>query len=237
MARPVRLRSSSHLHETVQDCKTTFVMFYSTRNVSVQGFTSIYNSLCARYSTPSTAFTKIPKEDSPELRDECGVPRDSVLELVIFKNGRKTDVIDIKDSVALERCVEHHARPSPRSEARLQLCCDHHGASVNVRGQARARPPRTRSPERLAPRARQVPLRIDPHCAAHIGPNQTVPANVTYRYSRHGRIHENPAQLVYRGQDGRPRRARSVHITRDGNRRPETTYLDWSGPLAIERTL
>lgn len=232
MSRPVRLRSTSHLRQTLQDYETTFVMFFSENHASVPQFTSIYNSLCARHSTPKTAFTKVVKEHFPELRDQCGVARESALTLIIFKNGENVGVVDIQDSLSLERCIERNVRP--RYEVRPQLCCDDQRTSSRVRSRSRTLS-RERSPKRRIPRV--VPLRIDPQSAARVGPNQTMPANMTYRRPHRDHVHEHPAGLVYRGRDGRPRRARSVHITRDGKKPPEVTYLDWSGPLAVERTL
>lgn len=233
MSRPVRLTSASHLREIVQDYETTFIMFYSSRNASIQAFTPIYNSLCARYSTPSIAFTKTPREDFPELRDQCGVSQNSVLDLVVFKRGENVGVIEIKDSRSLERCIERYVRP--RYEVRLQPCCDDKNTSADDQSRPQRRSSWERSPERHAPRL--VPLRIDPRSAARVRPNQTMPANMTYRYPHRGHGHERPAELIYRGRDGRPRRASSVHITRDGHRPAEVTYLDRSGPLAIERAL
>lgn len=232
MSRPVRLRSEADLQETVQDYQVTFVLFYSTRNASVQDFTSVYNSLCERFSTPDVAFTKMPKEDFPALIDKCGVPHRSVLSLIVFKRGQNIDVVDIRDSRLLERCIESHVLPSPRFQAILaprRDCCH---AQDQQFGRRRG------STDGRTPRPRLVPLRINPESAARLEPNQTMPSNMTYRYPHQGHIHQRPARLTYRGQaDGRPHRASSVHLVRDGNRSPEVTYLDRSGPLAVERTL
>lgn len=233
MSRPVRLRSEADLQETVQDYQITFVLFYSTRNASVQDFTSVYNSLCERFSTPDVAFTKMPKEDFPALIDKCGVPHTSVLTLIVFKQGQNVDVVDTRDSRLLERCIENHVRPSPRCQAILAPRCH---ATVHAQVQPHGR--RRGSTEGRPPRPRLVPLRINPESAARLGPNQTMPSSMTYRYPHRGHMQQQPVQLVYRGQaDGRPHRASSVHLIRDGNRSPEVTYLDRSGPLAVERTL
>lgn len=66
--------------------------------------------------------------------------------------------------------------------------------------------------------------------------NATIPADLTYVDRRRSITVERPVWLEYFGQDGRYHRTDDIRLQRTPQG-AEATYLDRSGPIAIERTV
>ncbi|KAK5941215.1 hypothetical protein PMZ80_006492 [Knufia obscura] len=241
MSRPVQMSSGPYFRDTLRDYSMVFAMFYKCSDVNTRAMLAIFESLCEEHSTPSVAFVKVKKDDLPGLCVEHDIPRNTSVTFAAFKNERKVGMTDGTNSKELERMVESHvrsARPRLRGGDHGSCdCCDSRARtrSVSSRPERVVHAPRARDRPRSASRHR-VPLVVDWPGRRHAPRNATIPADLTYVDRRGPRAVERRAHLEYLGGDGRYHRTDDVRLQRTP-RGAEATYLDWSGPIAIERTI
>lgn len=250
-------------HNTVRESPTAFAMFYQRGEAITRALRPIWELLCSEHSSSSTTFIEVDKEDFPDLNKELGVPNHTILTFLAFHKKRLKDVIEGVDSRELERFVDRNKqsttrRPATPPRKRRQVDLER---SRPRRDRARSPgrvvvdPPR----RHRSPALRRVPVyheqaqassrrrrRSSPDLAPiHYdspdfeGPNANRSYPVGIRYTEDHGSHRvsRPAHLEYTDQDGRRRRARDVRLQQGSDGRPEAAFLDWSGPLAVERTI
>lgn len=237
MPRPAQMASGPHFRETLRNHRTVFAMFYRCSDTASRAMLPIFESLCAEHSSPSVAFVKVKKDDWPGLCVEHCIPRSTSLTFTTFKNEDKIDSTDGADERELERMVERHISPSSRrARARSRSacgCCEH---------RVRARTPsRDREVYRFRRRPRsvsrhRVPFEVHWPSQHRAQPHRYYPAELRHVQRLGPLTIERPVDLEYRGQDGRYRRAHDIRLSRTSSG-TEATYLDWSGPIAIERRI
>ena len=239
MSKPVQITSGSYLRDTLKDYDTVFVMFYKCSDLNTRAMLPIFESLCEEHSASSIAFVKVKKDDLPGLCAEHRIPRSTSLTFAAFKKERKVEMINGTSSEALERLVQTHIRSTaPRARGREHSSCD----CCNSRARACSAGP---EPEQVMSRPRRaarshsrhrVSFVVDWPARRRVERDAAIPADLTYIGSCGPLEIERPMQLEYPGRDGRQYRTDDVRLQRTATG-AEATYLDRSGPIAIERTI
>lgn len=244
MVKVVQITSGPYFRETLRDYSTIFAMFYISDHISAKVMLPIYESLCDEHSSPSVAFVKVDKEGLPGLCTEHDIPRDTNLTFAAFKNNDSVEIVEGQSSRGLERFVERNigcVRVQATSRADSECFCGYNRAAeeaqshpnnsgdVAVPSRLEANPPRVRT--------HRVPLHITSPCFHGRSRHRSYPAELRYMHHHRSQSTECPAHIFYRGQAGHYHRADDVRIQQGSDGRPEATYLDQSGPIAIERTL
>ena len=248
---PLQVTEPARFRDAIREWPTLFAMFYMCGDISTRTMQPIYESLCSEHASSSVAFAKIKKEEWPGLCFEHDVPRGTSLTFVAFKDGHKVELINGDSPKKLERFVEKHVKPTQRRRSTCDCCDDGYGRGRNghIERLDPSRPvrrERSRSrhvvpihvERRERSRSRHVaPVHVDTSHHHRIPANYALPAELRQVHHFGPFRIERPAQLQYRGVDGRNHRTNDVRVVAGRDGRPEATYLDYSGPIAIERTI